>query len=83
MHFFKLLFITIVVSITVNVFSQTLEVPVITNVSVDKVSQKPLITWSLVDPSAIDGYIIKRQIFGIPDVVVDGSYETIATITNP
>ncbi len=82
MRFFRLLFITFIVSITANAFSQTLEVPVITNVSVDKVSQKPLITWSLTDPSAIDGYIIKRQIFGRAGVV-DGSYETVETINDP
>ncbi|NJO91832.1 MAG: fibronectin type III domain-containing protein [Chloroflexia bacterium] len=82
MHFFKSLFIAVTVSIAVNVSGQTLEVPLITNVSVDKVSQKPRITWSMTDPSTIDGYIIKRQIFGRQGVV-DGSYETVATINDP
>lgn len=62
--------------------AQNLEIPALTNISVDKISQQVVINWSMNNPAAVDGYIVKRQIFGQPGVV-DGSYNTIATINNP
>jgi len=64
------------------VFSQTPEIPVITNVSVDKNSQKVSISWSMNNPAIVDGYIILRQIFGQIGVV-EGSFQSVATINNP
>jgi len=63
------------------VLSQALEIPRITNVSVDKNTQKVLINWSMVMPENVDGYIVLRQIFG-QDGVVNGTFNTIATINN-
>ncbi len=82
MSFLKLFTTFFVVFITSGLFCQTLEIPVITNVSVDGTTQKPLISWSMNNPADVDGYIIKRQIFGRTGVV-DGSFETVATINNP
>jgi len=76
--FFTFSFILI---LTGHLFSQTLEIPVITNVSVDRISQKAQISWSMNNVANIDGYIVLRQIFGQAGVV-DGSFNTIATISN-
>ncbi|RLD68174.1 MAG: hypothetical protein DRI95_03685 [Bacteroidetes bacterium] len=62
--------------------SQTIEVPVIDYVSVDPQTQRVHISWQISNPSLIDGYIVKRQIFGQTGVV-DGSYNTIETINDP
>ncbi len=62
--------------------AQTIEVPVINSVSVNKQSQLIEIKWTVNDPSLIDGYVVKRQIFG-QSGVVDGSWNTIADISNP
>ncbi|OQY03985.1 MAG: hypothetical protein B6I20_03870 [Bacteroidetes bacterium 4572_117] len=62
--------------------SQTIEIPSVQYVSVDVETQKIHISWQINDPSKIDGYIIKRQIFGQPDVV-DGTFNTIKTINDP
>jgi len=79
----KLLILAILAILYVNKsFSQTLEIPVITNVTVDKATQQALISWSMSDPAAVDGYIIKRQIFGQAGVV-EGSFNTVETINNP
>jgi len=62
--------------------SQTIEVPVINYVTVDPQTQRVHISWQINDPSLINGYIVKRQIFGQAGVV-DGSYNTIETINDP
>lgn len=62
--------------------SQTIEVPVINYVSVDPQTQRVHISWQISNPLLIDGYIVKRQIFGQAGVV-DGSYNTIETINDP
>ncbi len=64
------------------VLSQTPEIPIITNVSVDKVSQKVSISWSMNNPAIVDGYIVLRQIFGQIGVV-EGSFQSVATINDP
>lgn len=62
--------------------AQTIEVPVIKYVTVNKQTQLIEIKWDVNDPSQIDGYVVKRQIFGQTGVV-DGSWNTIADINNP
>ncbi|MBN1250881.1 MAG: gliding motility-associated C-terminal domain-containing protein [Bacteroidales bacterium] len=62
-------------------FAQSVEIPVIDNVTVDLTSQKVTINWHVNSPLLIDGYIIKRQIFGETGVV-EGSFNTIATIND-
>lgn len=64
-----------------NIFTQVLEIPELTNVSVDINTQTVNISWKMSDADKVDGYIIKRQIFGY-EGVVDGSVNTIATINN-
>lgn len=61
--------------------SQTIEVPKINYVSVAPQTQRVHISWQINNPSLIDGYVIKRQIFGQAGVV-DGSYNTIETIND-
>ncbi len=62
-------------------FAQILEIPKITNVSVNRHSGMVEISWGMNNADEVDGYIIKRKIFGQPNVV-DGSFNTIATISN-
>jgi len=71
----------LVLFFTARIFSQPLEIPAITNVSVDKNTQKVLISWSMNNPALVDGYIVLRQIFG-QSGVVDGTFNVIATINN-
>lgn len=79
----KYIFFTISFFLSISgLIGQNLEIPVLTNISVDKTSQQVIINWSMNNPADVDGYIIKRQIFGQPGVV-DGSYNTVATINNP
>lgn len=67
----------------VQIFSQSLEIPVLINVTVDKATQQALLSWSFSNPGSINGYIIKRQINGQGPAVVEGSYQTIETINDP
>ncbi|MDF1551334.1 MAG: gliding motility-associated C-terminal domain-containing protein, partial [Bacteroidales bacterium] len=67
----------------VPLFSQSLEIPVLINVTVDKTTQQALLNWTFSNPAIINGYIIKRQINGQGPAVVEGSYQTIETINNP
>ncbi len=62
--------------------SQIIEIPTINYVTVDPQTQRVHISWQINDPSLIDGYIVKRQIFGQVGVV-NGSYNTIMTINDP
>ncbi|RLD64830.1 MAG: hypothetical protein DRI95_10030 [Bacteroidetes bacterium] len=62
--------------------SQIIEVPVINYVTVEPGTQRVQISWQVNNPLLIDGYVVKRQIFGQAGVV-DGSYNTIETINNP
>ncbi len=75
------LFLTILFCAAV-VKAQTIEVPEIKSVSVNPQTQLIEIKWTVSDVSQIDGYVVKRQIFGQPGVV-DGSWNTIADITDP
>ncbi len=62
--------------------AQNIDIPDIRSVSVNPQTQLIEISWQFSNPVQIDGYIVKRQIFGQPGVV-DGSFVTIATIANP
>ncbi len=63
------------------IFAQVLEIPEPTNVTVIRQSQLVEISWKMQNPNEVDGYIIKRQIFGQPNVV-DGSFNTVGTVNN-
>ena len=62
-------------------FSQSIEIPVIDNVTVDLTTQEVTLSWHVNNPALVNGYIIKRQIFGQTDVV-DGSYNTVVNIND-
>ncbi len=62
--------------------AQVIEVPTINYVSVDPSTQRVHISWQINNPLLIDGYVVKRQIFGQAGVV-DGSFNTIETINDP
>ncbi len=64
-----------------NFFSQVVEIPQIKNVSVNRNSGMVEIIWAMKNTDKVDGYIVKRKIFGQPNVV-DGSFNTIANINN-
>jgi hypothetical protein len=81
LKFIKILFISVVL-FTNEIFSQTIEIPVITSVGISQTTKKPIVTWSLQHPELIDGYLIKRLIYQFPGVV-DFSYNTVAQIDNP
>ncbi len=62
-------------------FAQVLEIPEPTNISVNKESGLVELSWTMKNAEKVDGYIIKRKIFGQTNVV-DGSFNTVATIAN-
>ncbi|MFN8254854.1 MAG: gliding motility-associated C-terminal domain-containing protein [Bacteroidales bacterium] len=74
--------IIFIIFLNFSLFGQPLEIPVITNVTIDKASQDVVVIWSINNPSAVDGYVIFRQIFGEPGVI-DGTFNPIVTISNP
>jgi gliding motility-associated-like protein len=76
---FSLVFFILIV--VLKIFSQTIEIPVIQNVTVDRLTQQALIQWSVSLPADVDGYIVKRQIFNQPGVV-NGTFNTVATIND-
>ena len=55
------------------------QTPVIDSVSVDVETQLINLSWTYPQSQTADGYIIKRQIWGVPGVV-DGTFNTIDTI---
>jgi gliding motility-associated-like protein len=67
---------------SISVFSQTVETPVLQYVTVDRATQRAHIGWIVNDPSILNGYRIKRQIFNFPNVV-NGSWNNIDTINDP
>jgi hypothetical protein len=67
--------------LSLKVISQDIEVPVIQYVTVDRISQLVKICWTMNQPLNVDGYYVKRQIFGRP-TVPDGSIIDIAIINN-
>lgn len=62
--------------------AQLIEVPVINYVTVAPQTQRVEISWQINSPSLIDGFVVKRQIFGQTGVV-DGSFNTVETINDP
>ncbi len=64
-----------------NFFAQVLEIPEPTNISVNLMSGMAEISWKMKQPEMVDGYIIKREIFGQPNVV-DGSFNTVGTVND-
>ncbi|MCF6240125.1 MAG: gliding motility-associated C-terminal domain-containing protein [Bacteroidales bacterium] len=78
----KILFLLSGLYFTVIINAQTIEVPVIQSVSVNQQTQLIEIKWTVNNPALIDGYVVKRQIFA-QSGVVDGSWNTIADISNP
>jgi len=77
----KLIILIIINFIFVNIVYSQIEVPVIDNVTVDLTTQDVIISWHINNPALIDGYIVKRQIFG-ESGVVDGTFNTVATIND-
>jgi hypothetical protein len=78
----KLISALVFILLTVgSILSQTPEIPVITNVSVDKITQKVSVNWRMNNPAIVDGYIVFRQIFGQVGVV-NGTFNQIDTIYN-
>lgn len=73
------LFLFVFLSAALCLQAQELEIPVVDSVSVDSETQNVVIGWHLNYPDSVDGYIIKRRIYGQPGVV-DGSFNTIAEI---
>ncbi len=65
----------------VNIIYSQIEVPVIDNVTIDFTTQEVNVSWHVNNPALVDGYIIKRQIFGETGVI-DGTFNTIATIND-
>ena len=59
--------------------AQTPEMPVVDSVSVSLLTKRPIIAWHVTAPNDVDGYIVKRQIFGAAGVV-DGTFNTIKAI---
>ncbi len=80
--FRKYIFLIICCIFFSKIFSQQVEMPVIESINVNLNTQKVVIRWSVQFPDSVDGYIIKRQIWNVPGVV-DGTFNTIATITDP
>ena len=80
----KKIYILIILSLLMQFATkaQTIDVPVIKSVSVRPQTQLIEIKWQYSDPTQIDGYVVKRQIFGQTGVI-DGSFVTIATINDP
>ncbi len=67
--------------LTINLNAQqSLEIPNNLVVTVQHSSGKPHLTWSINNPEAIDGYIIKRDIIDFPNTY---GYNTIAVIDDP
>jgi len=73
------IFIGLLWLLTDSIVAQTLEIPTLDSVSINHLTQRTVIGWHIKNPEKIDGYIIKRQIFGVPGVI-DGAWNTIATI---
>ncbi len=65
----------------VNIIYSQIEVPVIDNVTIDFTTQEVNVSWHVNNPALVDGYIIKRQIFGETGDI-DGTFNTIATIND-
>lgn len=62
-------------------YAQGLEVPVIDSVTV-QTDLKVGIYWSYNNKAAVDGYRIKRRVYGVSGVI-DGSFVNIVTINDP
>ena len=73
----KILFLIALFSI--NLFSQSPEMPVVKSVSVNQATNKVEIVWSVNTTEQIDGYIIKRKIWGGTGVV-DGTFNNVEII---
>ena len=65
-----------------DIIAQTVEKPVLELVTVDHSDIKPILTWSVNEPSLITGYSIKRLIYEYP-FVKPMSYQAIDTIYDP
>ena len=76
----KKLFLSLLLLIVAYQFSQAQnpEVPSIEMVTINA-NGNPEITWSVTDPTIIDGYIIVRQIWDSPGTI-DGTYHDIDTL---
>jgi len=79
----KLYFIFLVTVFTIfSAFSQEIEMPIIDSVTVNPENNSVSIGWHVTNSAAVDGYIIKKQVYNIPGVF-DGTYNNIAIIDNP
>ncbi len=74
----KLIWILIITVISLKIHAQ-LPVPQLCAVSVDTAGGYPVLYWTISDTSAIDGFIIKRVIYGGTGVI-DGTLNNIAVI---
>jgi hypothetical protein len=77
----KYIFSIILSSIFFLGFSQIVETPVINYVTVNNISQKPVVSWNVDDNSLIDGFIIKRLIYSYPGIV-SNTYNTVTVIND-
>ena len=77
----KFIIILILNFVFVITISSQIQVPVIENITVDITTQEVNVSWKVNNPALIDGYIIKRQIFGQSEVV-EGTFNTVATIND-
>lgn len=62
-------------------FSQTVEIPVVEYVTVNQISKKPIIKWSVNNETSLSGYFVKRYIYSCPNY--NQNWHTIATIHSP
>ena len=59
-------------------YSQTPETPSVDYVTVDAITENPIVVWAVNDPSLINGYIIKRYIYSC--VGYNPNWHSIATV---
>lgn len=63
-------------------FAQSPESPVTDYVSVNTVTSKPVVSWTVTNPALINGYAVKRFIRSHP-AVPDNTWHTVEVINNP